>query len=232
MTDCACGCKVFNSTYIDIYSIRNQDAHSWVEVYFDDYGWIPFEPTPAFIYPTNELDSTTSNEEKTKDVTNKTDDSSVSTEELEKEKTPKKEEISRETKQEKRIDVVRIVKIIKYIILTLIIIMLFVIWYCRLYIYVSYVLTFKEKNWPTAYLKILEKIEMKVYRKDEMSLLEYSELVEIQRSAYQPYFSDLTQIYENYLYGNIEEYDETTKEKLIALTKIVIKDNNKADHFG
>jgi hypothetical protein len=26
---------------------RARDAHSWVEVYFPDYGWIPFEPTPS-----------------------------------------------------------------------------------------------------------------------------------------------------------------------------------------
>lgn len=33
------------------YSIRNSDAHSWVEVYFDGWGWIPFEPTSGFSMP-------------------------------------------------------------------------------------------------------------------------------------------------------------------------------------
>jgi transglutaminase-like putative cysteine protease len=28
------------------YVIRASDAHSWVEVYFPDYGWITFDPTP------------------------------------------------------------------------------------------------------------------------------------------------------------------------------------------
>ena len=28
------------------YIIRESDAHAWVEVYFPDYGWIPFDPTP------------------------------------------------------------------------------------------------------------------------------------------------------------------------------------------
>jgi transglutaminase-like putative cysteine protease len=28
--------------------VRNKDAHSWVEVYFPSYGWVPFEPTPGF----------------------------------------------------------------------------------------------------------------------------------------------------------------------------------------
>lgn len=32
-----------NQTYI----IRARDAHSWVEVYFPEYGWIAFDPTPG-----------------------------------------------------------------------------------------------------------------------------------------------------------------------------------------
>jgi hypothetical protein len=29
------------------YVIRDEDAHSWVEVYFNGIGWVPFDPTPA-----------------------------------------------------------------------------------------------------------------------------------------------------------------------------------------
>lgn len=30
------------------YEISNSNAHSWVEVYFEDVGWVPFEPTKGF----------------------------------------------------------------------------------------------------------------------------------------------------------------------------------------
>ena len=33
------------------YAIRNSHAHSWPEVYFEGYGWVPFEPTPSFNNP-------------------------------------------------------------------------------------------------------------------------------------------------------------------------------------
>ncbi|CAM2834453.1 transglutaminase domain-containing protein [Paenibacillus sediminis] len=33
------------------YLVTNADAHSWAEVYFGDYGWIPVEATPGFAMP-------------------------------------------------------------------------------------------------------------------------------------------------------------------------------------
>lgn len=31
-----------------VYEVRNENAHSWVEVYFNGVGWVPFEPTKGF----------------------------------------------------------------------------------------------------------------------------------------------------------------------------------------
>ena len=37
-----------------LYRVRSSDAHSWVEVLFPQYGWLPFEPTPGSYNPVGE----------------------------------------------------------------------------------------------------------------------------------------------------------------------------------
>jgi hypothetical protein len=31
----------------DLYEVKDSHSHAWVEVFFPNYGWIPFEPTPG-----------------------------------------------------------------------------------------------------------------------------------------------------------------------------------------
>jgi len=44
--------EIANQIGIQTYIVRNSDAHSWVEVYFEGWGWLPFEPTAGFLLPT------------------------------------------------------------------------------------------------------------------------------------------------------------------------------------
>ncbi len=48
------GDMVFKSGDSYEVTMRNKNAHSWVEVYFAEYGWVTFEPTPGFVHPTKQ----------------------------------------------------------------------------------------------------------------------------------------------------------------------------------
>ncbi|TJY43492.1 DUF4129 domain-containing protein [Cohnella pontilimi] len=43
--------ELINPDGAGTFTVRNADAHSWAEVYFEGYGWIPFEPTSGFTVP-------------------------------------------------------------------------------------------------------------------------------------------------------------------------------------
>lgn len=47
------------------YEVTNKEAHAWVEVYFEGFGWIPFEPTAPYAQSINNVPKETSNKEET-----------------------------------------------------------------------------------------------------------------------------------------------------------------------
>lgn len=48
---------------LNFYEIRSIDGHAWVEVFFDDYGWLTFDPTSSNIAPGEYYDFALKNEE-------------------------------------------------------------------------------------------------------------------------------------------------------------------------
>ncbi|MBE1868236.1 DUF4129 domain-containing transglutaminase family protein [Bacillus subtilis] len=77
-----------------IYEVTNNNAHSWVEVYFPEQGWVTFEPTKGF---TNPAEFTSSD---TKD--SGSDNSSSPKKAKEKHKEEKKQPQKEEKQKEKR----------------------------------------------------------------------------------------------------------------------------------
>jgi transglutaminase-like putative cysteine protease len=45
------------SSGVGVYSVTNLQAHSWVEVYFEGFGWAPFEPTAPYSFGFNAVDT-------------------------------------------------------------------------------------------------------------------------------------------------------------------------------
>ena len=47
------GEMAFKASGKNVYRVTNDEAHSWVEAYIPEIGWMPFEPTLGFTHPTD-----------------------------------------------------------------------------------------------------------------------------------------------------------------------------------
>ncbi|OJF90136.1 transglutaminase family protein [Alkalibacterium sp. 20] len=54
------GSLLVNELEEDYFLVDNSNAHSWSEVFFPSYGWIPFEPSPSFANPVTSTEPVTS----------------------------------------------------------------------------------------------------------------------------------------------------------------------------
>ncbi|MGF7536212.1 DUF4129 domain-containing transglutaminase family protein [Bacillus mexicanus] len=77
----------------NIYKVTNNNAHSWVEVYFPEQGWVTFEPTKGF---TNPAEFTSS------DTKNSGSESSGSPEKTKEEQKDEKQQQKKEEKQKEQ----------------------------------------------------------------------------------------------------------------------------------
>lgn len=207
----------------DVYSIRNQDAHSWVEVYFEGHGWLPFEPTPTFFYPTSEASSSKKEEIKKQGDMKEKEINLKKTEETTATTSEDNRAVQKKKEMTDQFDRSHVLRYLVYVLSLLLLVFGLLGWHYRLYLWSLFVLNYRRKEWPKLYLKVLNKIETKIYREPNMPLLQYSELVEMQYSDYKPYFSELTKRYERNLYSQSSEFNEEDEIKLKKLIQIVIK---------
>lgn len=112
------------------YEVTNANAHSWPEVYFADYGWVPFEPTPSFDQPLTEEtalkedvdDTLTPEDQQLEESEESVDESTVSSQDAVSESTASEEENTTESVNESwiRQHLVEIVVVILLIFVTLV----------------------------------------------------------------------------------------------------------------
>nr|WP_283248486.1 transglutaminaseTgpA domain-containing protein [Bacillus sp. FJAT-49711] len=189
-----------------IYKITNNDAHSWVEVYFPSEGWVPFEPTIGF--SNNATIVNDEEKETTAPVTPAIQPSKPN-------KIENKDDIKKEeNKQSKKADSTNILNKIdsfieksKYILVfTFVAMMIAVGWlYWQRSKWIPYVLLWKykrksdEDTLVTAYEELLKQLErFGVKRNIGQTLREYANYVDYHFDTTD--MSALTQCYERAIY--------------------------------
>lgn len=198
------------------YEIKNLNAHSWPEVYFAGYGWIPFEPTPSFTNParpgtpeeevaSSSVASSEVTEASTTTTTTQSSESQGSTSETSQVQNEQDDEDSTATTSRK----------ISWLVLGL----LLVIGALVVYRYGAYwgmwlLCRFTAHPLAKGYPYLLRHLERRIPRKSGETLLAYSEKVIAQWPELAA-LMELTRRYESSLYGGQKE---TTDSRELLLT--------------
>lgn len=207
------------------YAVRNNDAHSWVEVYFEGYGWLPFEPTPSFLQPLQEDVSEDVTElplitESTESVA--TEESNETVEQSSQVSVSKEDSSEVKTSVDKNKEI-SIRKVVSYLVAGLLIalIVVFVLYLRRWFVYLTILLLLKLKKQPFewAYRFLLNRLGRRSKRVENQSLADYAILIEQLIPNLNQKFIELTKEYERYLY---DRKTRLSKEQ-IKLIKAVAK---------
>ncbi|SEU05598.1 Transglutaminase-like superfamily protein [Salinibacillus kushneri] len=185
------------------YEITNSNAHSWVEVYFPEIGWVPFEPTKGFYNP---VDFTSG--EDLEELTNQEENEDIPVSQMENEPPEQEEE---ETKSNFSLNI----SILPMVILGLIVLSLLGILYWKRYTF-GYWLKSRQfrkntdiETYMKAYHFLLSLLKHKGYKRgSDQTLREYARMIDNQMRTNE--MGRLTNSYERILYRddqNIREWN-------------------------
>lgn len=215
------------------YAIRNNDAHSWVEVYFEGYGWLPFEPTPSFSQPlqeeedetveTTNLTSESTEQSFTEEQVDSTNETASIVEEAESSDTVVQAEQNNE-----RVSLQLFGRLIGAIAILFLAFGTFYLYKWRVYLITILLLRWKKQPFEAAYPYLLKQFEPVVKRQNNQSLIEYAYQVEQVIPSFNQKFIDVTKIYEAQLYGRQSVINKEQLMKIKQLAKQISQTKIKA----
>lgn len=207
-----------NEDGTNTYTIRNRNAHAWPEVYFDDIGWVDFEPTPSFTM--NDTDDDTTDES---DLSSSSEESSSSGSAP----SPSSNSISSSaitgtssTEINKAQDsfienfatFIRSIRFVLYGLLVFCIILGII--FRKDFFWMIFLLRIDTANsFKKSYVKLLKGLNFEMKRNPNETLQAYAEKIEWNSENEKKIFINLTEAYENIIYGNEKDPSPTTKQK-------------------
>lgn len=199
------GDVVDNNGSLSTYEITNNHAHSWVEAYIPNVGWVNFEPTIGF-NSTRSIDF---------DVETETDDEQqdelIAEEETEptEEMKDEKEEQQQTTSQEDASNVnnafneMKLILIVAIVLFVIGVILLYKLrgrWWPKVYVKLQRQKKIDESSFESFYLNLLKLLEMKGFkRKDGQTLEAYAKDVDSYYGT--NHMSNITKAYEQFIYA-------------------------------
>ena len=209
---------------MSVYNIRNSNAHSWVEVYFEGSGWVPFEPTPTFTN-TSAVESDTKDKPASPTEENKkTSQSSKETKGSSSQNSSKKSQNNEsfvDKLEEIFSDNKRIIKLLLQSIGVIILLLLFAyLKKNKYYLMILVSLNLLKYPFTKIYQILLKQIQSKIYREPSLTLTQYTISV-CQKFPELKELEELTKQYEQTIYGGVKEQNltEEMKKSIITLSK-------------
>ncbi len=186
------------------FEITNNDAHSWVEAYIPNVGWVNFEPTIGFNNPRSINYDMETNTNQQEELT--IDEETEPDEEIE-----EKEEEQKKAKDESGIlsnlkDSFKKhwgIYIIGVVLLTLLAFVIYKIrrkWLPKVYLKMNKQKQFSETNFESLYLQLLKILELKGFKRREGQTLQ-SFAAEVDAHYNTQHMSAITKAYEQYIYA-------------------------------
>ncbi|AYW47807.1 hypothetical protein C7K38_05230 [Tetragenococcus osmophilus] len=202
------------------FVVRNSDAHSWAEVYFEGYGWLPFEATPTFSQP---LQQTTTSSE----ITESSSSESTTTQETSDATTEESSNTSEESRttststaeaptNDSSFSISPVVKnFLSVIVFVIACAFAYMLWRWYFYLYIFFLVKASQANIFKVYPILLKRSEKFVSRAPEQPLSHYAQIFEANYSEFQQSFVHLTSVYEQALYGGKQEGQQSFEQLLL-----------------